>query len=69
MKAYHVATEEELKELDYENDVQFKVLIGPNGFECFLGAPEDCLWIRDGAPVVEELNRLHNLLTKKEKQA
>lgn len=52
MKAYHVATEGD----------EFNVLIGPNGFRCELGEPEDRTWVRDGSDVVDELNRLHELL-------
>jgi hypothetical protein len=33
-------------------------LIGPAGFECVLGEPEDRNFVRDLAPVVGELNRL-----------
>lgn len=32
------------------------LLIGPGGFECILGEPEDCSWYRDGLEVVERLN-------------
>jgi len=35
-------------------------LVGPNGFACYLGEPEDRTWTRDGALVVEELNRLYS---------
>lgn len=56
MKAYHVATEEELDKLGYCNELD--LLIGPDGFECFLGEPEDRTWRRDAAAVVDELNQL-----------
>lgn len=32
------------------------MLVGPDGFECELGCPEDRNWMRDGAPVVIRLN-------------
>lgn len=41
---------------DYEQDGW--PLIGPNGFSCVLGEPEDRTWGRDGSDVVDELNRL-----------
>ena len=53
---YRRATDEE-KDCSEEYDM----LIGPNGFSCFLGEPEDRTWYRDGRPVVAELNRLHAL--------
>lgn len=34
------------------------ILLGPDGFECALGEPEDSNFRRDGSPVVAELNRL-----------
>jgi hypothetical protein len=33
-------------------------LIGPDGFSCYLGEPEDRTWFRDGRDAVDELNRL-----------
>ena len=60
MEAYHIATEEELRELQYPPYAD--VLIGPEGFECFLGEPEDCRWSRDGKNVVRELNKLHKAI-------
>ena len=36
----------------------YDVLVGPNGFMCFLGEVEDRVWWRDGKKVVKELNRL-----------
>lgn len=41
----------------------YNVLIGPDGFQCYLGEPEDRTWYRDAYNVVTELNRLHNELT------
>jgi len=46
--------------------LESKLLIGPNGFECFLGEPEDCCWDRDGAQAVAELNRLHSRISELE---
>ena len=60
MKAYHEATDEERKNWNGSED--YELLIGPNGFECFLGEPEDRTWYRDGKKVVAELNRLHEEL-------
>ena len=62
MKAYHLATEEE--KAKWNGDENYSLLVGPNGFECFLGEPEDCTWYRDGQEVVDELNRLYELLQK-----
>jgi len=45
-----------------ENDS--RLLLGPGGFECYLGEPEDCSWLRDGANVVDLLNRQHNAILK-----
>jgi hypothetical protein len=60
MSAYHIATDAEKKELGYCQE--YDLLVGPHGFECMLGEPEDCKWYRDGAPVVAELNRLNDLM-------
>lgn len=62
MKAYHVATDEERAKCEYSED--YDILIGPDGFECFLGEPEDRRWNRDAAAVVDELNRLHEALQR-----
>jgi len=43
---------------DDDGDCEYSVLCGPNGWECFLGEPEDCRWERDGRPAIKELNRL-----------
>ena len=58
IKAYRIATNKEKAEREVSWD--YDLLIGPNDFECWLGEPEDCTWSRDGEPVVNELNRLHN---------
>lgn len=42
---------------DFEHDYSF--LDGPDGWVCFLGEPEDCVWWRDGAPAVTRLNEQH----------
>jgi len=62
MKAYHIATDEERAKWDGSDD--YDLLVGPDGFECFLGEPEDCRWCRDAAGVVDELNKLHEKLQK-----
>ena len=56
-EAYREATHKEKKKLGYAEE--YSLLLGPNGFECILGEPEDCTWQRDGRKVVEQLNRLH----------
>lgn len=35
------------------------VLVGPDGWECCLGEPEDCNWARDGRAAVDRLNQQH----------
>ncbi len=56
-EAYHIATDKEAEELGIDPD--YDLLVGPDGFKCFLGEPEDRTWYRDGSKVVEELNRLY----------
>lgn len=53
--------EQPYRQVDRVDDVceDYDVLIGPDGFQCFLGEPEDRCWRRDGKAVVDELNRLH----------
>jgi len=58
--AYRIPTDEEKDKSGCAAD--YDLLVGPNGFECFLGEPEDRTWYRDAAPVVEELNRLQSFL-------
>jgi hypothetical protein len=53
---YRPATYEE--KLEAGIDEYYDLLVGPNGFECFLGEPEDRIWQRDGSQVVKELNHL-----------
>jgi hypothetical protein len=60
MQAYHIATVEEKAKWGGCED--YDLLIGPDGFECFLGEPEDRTWHRDAGAVLDELNRLHDLL-------
>jgi hypothetical protein len=55
--AYRVATQEEVKHPE-----EYSVLLGPNGFECWLGEPEDRAWYRDGSEAVERLNKLHTFI-------
>jgi len=54
--AYRVLSEEEKAALGY-GDYDF--LVGPDGFECFLGEPEDRIWYRDASAVVTRLNKQH----------
>ena len=63
MKAYHIATDEEMSEYGVSED--YDLLIGPNGFMCFLGEPEDRTWYRDINKVVVELNRLYEICKEK----
>ena len=56
-RAYRLATREEHEKWGGD---EYSLLLGPGGFECFLGEPEDCTWYRDGRGVVDELNRLHD---------
>lgn len=60
-KAYRRATQEEAK-AEGVSDC-YDLLVGPDGFTCFLGEPEDRTWGRDARRVVDELNRLYALLT------
>ena len=59
---YVVATDEQKQELGYCED--YDLLLGPNGFECMLGEPEDCTWYRDGSGAVDELNRLLKIVNE-----
>ena len=36
----------------------FRSLVGPGGWECYLGEPEDALWCRDGEDAMNMLNEL-----------
>ena len=47
------------EEKDNRFDEYYDVLIGPDGFECMLGEPEDRTWGRDGKQAVERLNAQH----------
>ena len=58
---YRVLTYEETSANHSPYDECYSVLVGPNGFECFLGEREDCTWTRDGRRAVAELNRLHSV--------
>ena len=60
MNAYHIATDEEKEEWGGSED--YHLLVGPNGFKCFLGEPEDRTWYRDAKGVVAELNHLYELV-------
>ena len=39
-------------------DADFRSLVGPGGWECYLGEPEDALWCRDGEAAMNMLNEL-----------
>ena len=60
MKAYHKATYEEREAMGCSTD--YDLLLGPDGFRCLLGEPEDRTWSRDAAAVVDRLNLLHERL-------
>ncbi len=59
-KPYHIATPEEKG--NWAGSSKYDLLMGPDGFECFLGELEDRSWSRDATKVVDELNRLYNLV-------
>lgn len=42
----------------------YQVLRGPNGFTCCITEPEDRIWTRDLQEVVDELNRLNNVIDR-----
>lgn len=42
------------------------LLRGPDDFECRLGEPEDCNWLRDGAEAVKRLNAQHRDLAARD---
>lgn len=52
---YYVASDEEKRGVCSED---YDLLLGPDGFQCFLGEREDRCWHRDAAPVVNLLNTL-----------
>lgn len=56
-KPYRIATDDEFKNWGGSRD--YDLLVGPDGFRCFLGEPEDRTWHRDAVKVVDELNRLY----------
>ena len=47
---------------DSDDSDDCSVLLGPGNFRCTLGEPEDRTWYRDGSKVVDELNRLYDLV-------
>ena len=53
MIAYRIATDEEQEGICSE---EYSLLLGPDGWMCFLGEPEDSNWWRDGKKAVERLN-------------
>lgn len=48
----------EIEDGEY-GDQKGALLVGPEGFECFLGESEDCNWDRDGHEAVTCLNEQH----------
>ena len=56
MTAYRIATDEE--KVGKCSD-QYDLLLGPDGWDCYLGEPEDRTWERDAAAVVDLLNSQH----------
>lgn len=44
---------------DRDDDRLAAVLVGPDGWECQLGEPEDCNWSRDGRDAMDRLNAQH----------
>ena len=54
MKTYRILSDDELREARICEE--YSCLVGPDGFECVLGEPEDRVWWRDLSPVVERLN-------------
>lgn len=49
MNAYRIGT-------DDDGGPDFRLLIGPDGWQCYIGEPEDALWIRDLEPAMDRLN-------------
>lgn len=49
--AYHVR--------DDDDEAWGSMLLGPDGWECQLGEPEDSNWCRDGRDAVDRLNAQH----------
>ena len=43
---------------DDGGELDFRSLVGPGGWECYLGEPEDALWCRDGEDAMTMLNEL-----------
>ena len=43
---------------DDDGEPNFRSLVGPGGWECYLGEPEDALWCRDGKDAMTMLNEL-----------
>lgn len=52
VKPYHIDDDADCSE-------EYSMLVGPDGFECFLGESEDCTWDRDGGTAVDRLNEQH----------
>jgi hypothetical protein len=47
-----------IEETEY-SDMDGKILVGPEDFECILGEPEDCSWYRAGSEAMVRLNEQH----------
>lgn len=43
---------------------EYGVLVGPDGFECWLTEPEDREWFRDLTPMIELLESQYKELTE-----
>lgn len=43
---------------DDDGEIDFRSLVGPGGWECYFGEPEDASWCRDGEYAMTMLNEL-----------
>lgn len=68
-KAYRViySDDPEAKAMGSFDDF-YQVLVGPDGFECWLCEPEDRVFCRDLRPAVDRLNEQHEKLMQLQKQ-
>ena len=58
-----------IPDYDYDPDHYVSpgsILLGPGGFECVLGEPEDRSWYRDGKEAVAKLNEQYDKITELE---
>lgn len=44
----------------------YEMLVGPDGFTCYLTEPEDRCWYRDLSGVIDKLNTQHNRIEELE---